>query len=193
MHVDLIKELRNKTGAGVMDCRRALLESKGDFDKAVCILKEKGMEIAQKKSSRDVKEGLIESYIHLGGKLGVLLEVNCETDFVARNENFKKLCKDIAMQIAAANPLYINSEDIPAEILEKEKNTFTDSLRSKSKENIEKNWETHLTKFKKASCLMEQSFIRDEKITIKDYVNSIIAQFGENIRIKRFMRYQLGG
>ncbi len=193
MHVDLIKELRNKTGAGVMDCRRALLESKGDFDKAACILKEKGIEIAQKKSARDVKEGLVESYIHLGGKLGVLLEVNCETDFVARNENFKKLCKDIAMQIAAANPLYINFEDIPEEILEKEKSILTDSLKSKSKEDIKKSWETHLNKFRQASCLMEQSFIRDEKITIKDYVNSIIAQFGENIRIKRFMRYQLGG
>lgn len=193
MQVDLIKELRDKTGAGVMDCRRALLESKGDFDKAVCILKEKGIEIAQKKSSREVREGLVESYIHLGGKLGVLLEVNCETDFVARNENFKKLCKDIAMQIAAANPLYINSEDVPVEILEKERTILTDSLKSKRKEDIEKNWETHLAKFKQASCLMEQAFIRDEKITIKDYINSVIAQFGENIRIKRFIRYQLGG
>ncbi len=192
MQVDLIKELREKTGAGVMDCRRAVRDAKGDFDKAVQVIKEKGLEMALKKSTRIAKEGLIEAYVHLGGKIGVLLEINCETDFVARNELFKKLCRDVAMQIAAVNPLYVGAEDVPKEILENEKKELSITLKGKSQQEINKAWDTHLVQFNKTKCLLEQPFIRDEKLTIRDYLNSVISQFGENIKIRRFIRYQLG-
>ncbi len=190
--VDMIKELREKTGAGVMECRRALIESKGDFSKAVQIIKEKGLEIALKKSSRQVRDGQVEAYVHLGGKLGVLVEINCETDFVARNELFKKLCRDIAMQIAAANPAYIKADDVPEEVIDKERESLKEGLKGKCGQDFDKAWESHFARFKQSSCLLEQLFIRDEKVTVGDYVNSIIAQFGENIQIRRFVRYQLG-
>jgi len=189
--IELIKELREKTGAGVMECRKALLEAKGDLQKAMQIIKEKGMEIALKKAERVVKEGRIEAYVHLGEKLGVLVEINCETDFVARNDLFKKLCRDIAMQIAATNPTYIKSEDIPEKVLEEEKKKFKENF-SGDKNEFSKKWEEYLNKFKKEKCLLEQPFIKDEKITVKEYIHSVIAQFGENIQIRRFTRYQLG-
>lgn len=189
--VELIKQLREKTGAGVMECRRALMEAKGDFNKAVQIIKERGVEIALKKADRQVKEGKIEAYVHLGEKLGVLVEVNCETDFVARNELFKKLCRDIAMQIAATNPIYIKPEDISPEVLKEERRNFEENFSGDKKE-ISKRWEEHLEKFKKEKCLLEQPFIKDEKISIREYINSVIAQFGENIQVRRFIRYQLG-
>ncbi|MCM8783958.1 MAG: elongation factor Ts [Candidatus Omnitrophica bacterium] len=189
--IDLIKELREKTGAGVMDCRRALIESKGDFNKAVQIIKERGIEIALKKSERQVKEGRVEAYVHLGDKLGVIVEINCETDFVARNELFKKMCRDVAMQIAAANPSYIKAEDIPQDVLKEEKKNFELGFSGDKKE-LSKQWEEYLSKFLKEKCLLEQPFIKDEKITVREYINSMIAQFGENIQVRRFTRYQLG-
>ncbi|MGE4357010.1 MAG: translation elongation factor Ts [Candidatus Omnitrophota bacterium] len=189
--IDLIKELREKTGAGVMECRKALLESKGDLNKAMQIIKERGMEVALKKSDREVKEGRIEAYVHLGDKLGVIVEINCETDFVARNDLFKKMCRDIAMQIAASNPSYIKPEDIPEEILKEEKKNFEANFSGDKKE-LSKQWEEHLKHFLKEKCLLEQPFIKDEKITVKEYINSVIAKFGENIQIRRFTRYQLG-
>jgi elongation factor Ts len=192
MQIDLIKELRDKTGAGVMECRKALVQANGDLNKAAQILREKGVEGALKKANREVKEGLIESYVHLGGKIGVMVEVNCETDFVARNELFKKLCRDIAMQIAAASPTYIRAEDVPKEIVEKEKEAFKETLKNKSQIDVDKFWEERLNQFNRTHCLLEQPFIRDEKQTIKDYLNSVIAQFGENIQVRRFVRYQLG-
>ncbi|MCM8778496.1 MAG: elongation factor Ts [Candidatus Omnitrophica bacterium] len=188
--MELIKQLREKTGAGVLECRRALMESKGDINKAIQIIKEKGMEIALQKAERVAKEGRIEAYIHFGEKLGVLVEINCETDFVARNELFKKLCRDIAMQIAATDPVYIKPEDIPEEILDEEKKKFKDNF-SGSNDDFSKEWEDYLNRFKKEKCLLEQPFIRDERITVREYINSVIAQFGENIQVRRFTRYQL--
>lgn len=190
--INLVKQLHEKTRAGVMECRRALVDSKGDFNKAVQILREKGVEIAAKKSLREAKEGIIEAYVHLGAKIGVLVEVNCETDFVARNEVFRKLCRDLAMQIAATNPTYIRVEDVPKDIWEKEKQVFKETLSDESIHNFEEAWKTHVSQFKRIHCLLEQAFIRDEKLTVKDYLNSVIAQFRENIRIRRFVRYQLG-
>ncbi|MCM8765792.1 MAG: elongation factor Ts [Candidatus Omnitrophica bacterium] len=189
--IELIKELREKTGAGVMECRRALIESKGDINRAMQIIKERGMEIALKKSAREVKEGRIEAYTHLGERLGVLVEINCETDFVARNDLFKRLCRDIAMQIAASNPIYIRPEDIPEEILAEEKKRFKDSF-GEGRSDFSKAWEDYLNRFKKEKCLLEQPFIKDEKISVREYINSVIAQFGENIQVRRFTRYQLG-
>ncbi len=169
--VDTIKELRNLTSCSVFDCKKALEEAKGDLEKAKKILQKKGLEIAQKKSQRKTSQGRIEAYVHLGDKLGVLLEVNCESDFVARNEDFKRFTKDLAMQIAAANPTYLSKDDVPKEALDKEadKDIFT-----------------------KTHCLMEQAFIKDPNFTIKDYLNSMIAKIGENIVISRFTRYKVG-
>lgn len=165
--LDLIKQLRELTKAGVMDCKRALQQAKGDLNEALGILRKKGVQIAAKKAERVAQQGIIESYIHTGGRIGVLVEVNCETDFVARNEEFKKFVKDIAMQIAACNPVYIKKEDVPKEVLDKEV-----SLNQ--------------------ICLLEQPFIKDENQTINDYLVATIAKVGENIVISRFTRYQLG-
>ncbi|MCM8797260.1 MAG: translation elongation factor Ts [Candidatus Omnitrophica bacterium] len=169
--VELIKELRNMTSASVAHCKKALEEAGGDLQKAVQLLRKQGLEIAAKKQDRIAKEGRIETYVHMGNKIGVLLEVNCESDFVARNEEFSRFTKDLAMQIAASCPLYIKREDVPAEVLEHEI----------SKEEFYKN-----------HCLLEQPFIKDPAITIKDYLGSIIAKLGENIVIRRFIRYKLG-
>lgn len=168
---DLIKHLREITSCGVIDCKKALEESKGDIEKAKKILQKRGLEIAQKKADRAAKQGRIEAYVHHGDKLGVLLEVNCESDFVARNEDFKRFTKDVALQIAASNPMYINKEDVPKDALDKA---------------------TDKESFLKCFCLMEQPFIKDMNITIRDYLNSVIAKIGENIIIRRFTRYQAG-
>lgn len=187
-----IVKLREKTGAGMMDCKHALTESGGDVEKAIDILRKKGIAIATKKSARSAKEGAVGSYIHMAGKIGVLVEINCETDFVAKTDDFKHFVKDVAMQIAASRPLYIKREDVPADIVEKEKNIMASTLNDKPKQVAEKIVEGKLDKFFKEFCLLDQPFIKDDKISIKDYLTSVIAKTGENIVIKRFSRFQLG-
>ncbi|NQT95696.1 MAG: translation elongation factor Ts [Candidatus Omnitrophica bacterium] len=190
--LDKVKKLREKTNAGMMDCKTALSEAKGNIDKAVEILRKKGVSLATKKSSRAAKEGIVASYIHMNGKIGVLVEVNCETDFVARNEEFKVFVKDLTMQIAAADPTYTNKEDVPEEALKKEKDIIKEQSKDKPKAALEKIIEGKLNSFYQESCLMEQPFIKDPKVFIKDLLTSVIAKTGENIVVKRFTRYQLG-
>lgn len=190
--MDKVKLLREKTNAGFMDCKSALTEADGDMEKAVDILRKKGLVIASKKSSRAAKDGCVESYIHMGGKIGVLVEINSETDFVARNEQFRQFVKDIAMQIAASNPRYLRRENVPQEIIEREKEIFKAQAGNKPAHVLEKMLEGKLNKFFQENCLLEQLFIKDDKITIKDYLTSVIARIGENIVIRRFTRYQLG-
>jgi elongation factor Ts len=191
---EMVKELREKTGAGMMECKKALEASNGDMEKAILYLRERGMAAAQKKASRVAKEGLITSYIHAGGKIGVLVEINCETDFVARNDEFKELAKDIAMQIAAAKPLYVKKEDVPQEVIEKEKEIYLAQAKASGKP--EKVWdkivEGKLESFFQEVCLYEQPFIKDSKLRIKDLIAEAVGKIGENIQVKRFVRYQLG-
>jgi elongation factor Ts len=187
-----IKLLREKTNAGFMDCKNVLMETGGDMEKAIAELRKKGLAIAAKRSGRSAKEGLVESYIHLGGKIGVLVEVNCETDFVAKNEQFKEFVKDIAMQIAAASPLYLVPEEVPPAMIEREKEIFTSQAGDKPANVIEKMLAGKLNKFFQEVCLLEQPYVKDDKITIKDYLNAVIAKIGENIVIRRFVRFQLG-
>lgn len=189
-----VKELREKTGAGMMECKKALSACNGDMEKAIVYLREKGISVAQKKSTRTANEGLITSYIHAGGKIGVLVEINCETDFVARNEEFKEFSKDIAMQIAAVKPLYVKREDIPSEVIEKEKEIYTTQAKATGKPDkvIEKIVEGKLEKFYEEVCLLDQPFIKDSNIKIKDLLTQLIAKIGENIQIKRFVRFQIG-
>ncbi|MCP4649114.1 MAG: translation elongation factor Ts [PVC group bacterium] len=189
---ELVKQLRDKTNAGFMDCKKALAETKGDLDKAVDILRKRGVAVAAKKSSRTAKDGLVQSYIHMGGKIGVLVEINCETDFVARNESFQQFVKDVAMHVAAANPQYLKPEDVPAEIIEKEKEIMAGQAPDKPAHILEKMLVGKLNKFYAEVCLLEQPFVKDDKMKIKDYLNSVIANIGENILIRRFTRYQLG-
>lgn len=190
----LVKELREKTGAGMLDCKKALEEANGDLDKASEILREKGLAAAAKKAGRIATEGLVESYIHAGGRIGVLVEVNCETDFVAKTDQFKEFVKDIAMQIAASNPQYLRREDVPAEALEKEKEILrTQALNEGKPEKIvDKIVEGRLGKFYEENCLMEQPFIKDPDKTISQLLNEKIATIGENINIRRFARFELG-
>lgn len=191
---ELVKELREKSNAGMMDCKKALVESKGDIKKAEEILKEKGLAQASKKAFRATKEGIIDSYIHLGSRVGVLVEVNCETDFVARNEMFKNLVHDILLHIAAAAPLYVSKEDVPGEVLDKEKELYRKQALNEGKpENIlDKIAEGKLKKYYEENCLLEQPFVKDNDIKIGDLVKQNIAKIGENIVIKRFERYVLG-
>ena len=190
----LVKELRGKTGAGILDCQKALQENNSDIEKAIDFLRQKGLAAAQKKAGRETKEGLISSYIHAGSKIGVLLEVNCETDFVARNEEFQAFVKDIAMQIAASQPAFVKREDIPSDLIEREKNVYLGQVKESGKP--EAAWEKivngKLEKFYQEQCLLEQGFIKDPKVTIQDMVSQKIAKLGENISISRFTRYQLG-
>jgi len=190
----LVKQLREKTNLGIMDCKAALEEAKGELEEAIRILQKRGMTMAEKKLGRATTEGLIASYIHTDGKIGVLVEVNCETDFVARNEEFKALVKDIAMQIAAVSPQWVRPEEIPPEVVEQERECYRAAWdqSGKPKEVVERIVEGKLKKFYEETCLYEQSFIRDENITIKELLSSKIAQFGENIVVKRFVRYALG-
>jgi elongation factor Ts len=192
---DLVKELRVKTGAGIMDCKEALKVSNGNFDKAVDFLREKGLSAATKKSSRATKDGLITSYIHMGGKVGVMIEVNCETDFVAKTENFKNLTRDLAMHVAAMNPLYVKPEDVPEATLQREKDIYRKQVIAEGKpEKIaDKIVEGKLKKFYEEVCLIKQKFIRDTNMTVEDLIKASIAATGENILVKRFVRYQLGG
>jgi elongation factor Ts len=191
---DMVKNLRDKTGAGFMDCKAALQESSGDYDKAIEILRIKGVAKAARKAERLAKDGLIYSYIHPGSKIGVLVEVNCETDFVARTDDFKNFVKDIAMHIAAANPRYLNVEAVPAEVLGNEKRIFEEQAKESGKpaKAIEKMIEGRIKKFYQESCLMEQPFIKDEAKSVSDLLKDSIAKIGENISIRRFARYQVG-
>jgi len=189
-----VKELRDQTGAGFMDCKKALTESNGDLETAVEYLRKKGLSAAANKSGRIASEGLVSSYIHAGGKIGVLLEVNCETDFVARNPDFQELSKDISMHIAAARPLYLNREDLPQDILERERRINREQALESGKPEkvVDKIVEGRLEKFFGDVCLMEQAFVKDTDITIADLIAQSIAKIGENIQIRRFTRYELG-
>ncbi len=188
----MVKELREKTGAGMMECKKALESSGGDFNKAIEILRQKGLATAQKKASREAREGIITSYIHMD-KIGVMLELNCETDFVARNEEFRQLAKDIAMQIAAANPQYIQREDIPQDVIEKEKEIYKSQIKgNKPPQVIEKILEGKLEKFFEEVCLLDQPFIKEPEKKIKDLITEKVAKFGENIMVRRFVRFQVG-
>lgn len=190
----MVKELREKTGAGMMDCKKALSEVEGDIEKAIEVLRKKGLATARKRAGRALDEGIIQSYIHLNGKLGVLVEVNCETDFVAKNEDFKDFTKNIAMHIAATNPLGISPEDIPQEIIEKEKEIYrAQALDMGKPENVaDKIVEGKLNKFYEENCLLNQPYVRDTDMSVADLLNEMIAKIGENISIKRFVRYQIG-
>lgn len=190
---EMVKELREKTGAGMMECKKALEESNGDFEKAVTVLRQKGLASASKKAGRTASEGIISSYIHMD-RIGVLVEVNCETDFVARTEDFRSLVKDIAMHIAAANPVYISREQVPEEVVEKEKEIYRAQISGKPAQVIEKIIEGKLEKFYNDTCLLDQVFIKDpeQKLKVRDLITEKIAKLGENIVVRRFARFQLG-
>lgn len=189
----LIKELREKTGAGMMDCKKVLVETDGDIDKAIDLLREKGLASAEKKASRIASEGLVASYIH-SGRIGVLVEVNSETDFVAKTDEFKEFVKDIAMQVAASNPEYLCEEDVPQEAIDKEKEVLIQQAINEGKpQNIaEKMVEGRMHKFYERVCLLDQPFIKDPSLTVNDLLKNKIAKIGENIKIRRFVRYEVG-
>ena len=191
-NLDLVKKLREKTGAGYSHCKDALKEAGSDIDKAVEILRKKGISVAMKKIGRAAKQGLVGSYIHMGGKIGVLVEVNCETDFVAKTEDFKNFVKEVAMQIAAANPRYVRAEDVPAAVIDKEKEILREGITGKPKEVADKIVEGKLQKFYQEVCLMEQPSIRDPNTKIKDLLTNTILKIGENILVRRFARLQVG-
>ena len=192
--MDLIKELREKTGAGVSHCKEALVETGGDIEKAIEYLRKKGLASAEKKMGREAKEGIVHSYIHLGGKIGVMIELNCETDFVARTDDFKKLANELCLQIAFDAPEYISREDVPQEIIEKEKEIIREQLKEMNKPPhiIEKIIEGKLNDFYAKHCLLELPYIRDEKIKVQDLIKEYISKLGENIVVKRFVRFQIG-
>jgi elongation factor Ts len=207
LDTDSVKRLREISGAGIMDCKDALSQAGGDIEKATAILRKKGIEMATKKASREAKEGRVEAYIHHGGKIGVLVEVNCETDFVARNDDFRNFMKDVAMQIAALGPRYISREEVPVEVLEAERQIAKEQMnpapksetkilrcgvKGKPQQAVEKAIPGKLEKFYQQVCLLEQPFIKDEKVFIKDLLASLIGKIGENISIKRFVRFQVG-
>lgn len=189
-----VKELRESTGAGIMDCKQALQEAGGDVEKAVRILREKGLAGAQKKAGRSAADGIIDAYIHLNNRIGVLVEVNCETDFVARNDTFRAMVHDIAMHIAAARPLYVSPEDIPAEVLEQEKeiNRNRALKEGKPEKVVDKIVEGRLKKYYEEVCLLDQPFVKDPEITVGELVKRTIAAVGENIVVRRFARFQVG-
>jgi elongation factor Ts len=190
----LVKELREKTGAGMMDCKEALVASGGDMAQAVDFLRKKGLATAQKRAGRATSEGTLAAYIHMGGKLGVMVEVNSETDFVAKNDQFQEFAKNIAMHIAASNPLGIRSEDVPPEVVAKEREIYTAQAKETGKPEkvIEKIVEGKLKKFFEDNCLLQQRYVRNPDITVGDLLNELIAKIGENISIRRFVRFQVG-
>jgi elongation factor Ts len=191
---DKVKELRQRTGIGVMECKEALAECEGDIERAIAALRKKGAARAQAKMDREASQGLVHAYIHAEGRIGVLVEVNCESDFVARNDEFKELAKNVAMQIAAANPRFVSSADIPAAELEQEKEIIRAQLKDTKKppQIIEKIVEGKLKKYYEEVCLLDQPFIRDDKQTVQQVIASAIAKFGENIKVRRFARFELG-
>ena len=190
----MVKQLREKTSAGMMDCKKALAENDGDIEKAVDFLRKKGLATAAKRAGREMSEGIVQSYIHMGGKLGVLVEVNCETDFVAKNQDFMDFAKNIAMHIAAASPLALNPENITENVISREKDIYRAQALElgKPEKMIDKIVEGKLNKFYKESCLMNQQYVRDPNLTIADLTNEMIAKIGENITIKRFERFKIG-
>ncbi|MDE2484309.1 MAG: translation elongation factor Ts [candidate division NC10 bacterium] len=190
----LVRELREKTGVGFMECKTALAEAAGDLERATTLLREKGLASASKKMGRTASDGLVVSYIHGGGKIGVLLELNCETDFVARTEEFGSLAKDLAMQVAAANPQYVRREEVPADILEKERGILLAQVKSSGKPEkvIEQIVQGRLAKFFSEVCLQDQPFIKAPEVKVEDRIKEVIAKVGENVVIRRFCRYQLG-
>lgn len=191
---EMVKELRERTGAGMMDCKKALNECNGNMDKAIDFLREKGLAAAAKKAGRVAAEGIVESYIHGGGRIGVLLELNCETDFVAKTEGFKSLAKDIAMQIAAANPAYVSRSEVPASIIEHEREILRVQALNEGKPAhiVEKMIDGRVEKYYKEVCLLEQPFIKDPDKTVTQLITESISKIGENIAVRRFTRYQLG-
>ena len=190
----MVKELREKSGAGIMDCKAALAECDGDMEKAIDFLRKKGIATAAKRAGRATSEGTVQSYIHMGGKIGVLVEVNCETDFVAKTDDFCEFARNIAMHIAATNPVGITPEDVPAEVVEREREIYRAQVieMGKPEQMVEKIAEGKLNKFFKESCLMNQQYVKDPDKTIADYLNEVIAKTGEKITIKRFARFQIG-
>jgi elongation factor Ts len=191
----LVKELRDKTGAGMMDCKNALSETGGDIEKAIDYLRQKGLSDAAKRMGRIASEGVIGSYIHPGGKIGVLVEVNCESDFVARTEEFQTLVKDLSMHVAASNPLYLRREDVPEDVLTREKNIYEAQAREEGKPEriIERIVAGKVEKFFQDICLLEQPFVKDPDLSVNQLVSGVVAKLGENIMVRRFQRYQLGG
>jgi len=189
-----VKELRERTGAGFSDCRGALVEAAGDIDQAISVLRKRGQAAAQRKAQRQATEGLIGSYIHAGGKIGVIIEVNCESDFVARTEEFQRLCHDLAMHVAALDPRFVRREEVTPEILDREREIYREQARASGKPDavIEKIVAGKMEKFYEESCLYEQHFIKDESITIKELINQMIAKLGENISVRRFVRLKVG-
>jgi elongation factor Ts len=192
--IELVKDLRQRTGAGVIDCKTALQEAKGNVEAAIDYLRRKGLATAAKKAGRIATDGLVSSYIHAGGKMGVLVEINCETDFVAKTEDFQTFVKNIAMHIAAANPQYIRREEIPTDVVEKEKEIYrTQALESgKPAKVIDKIVEGKMERFYSEVCLLEQTYVKDSDLTVREVLDAMIAKVGENIAIRRFTRYQLG-
>ncbi len=193
INADLVKKLREATGIGIMDCKAALIEADGDLEKATNVLRKKGLASAKKRTGRQALEGIIASYIHHGDKIGVLVEINCETDFVARTDEFKDMARNIAMHIAAANPSYISKEDVSRDVIEKEREIYSEQSKGKPEHAIEKIVNGKLEKFFSQFCLLQQTFIKDSKMSISEYVTSKVAKLGENIKVRRFTRYQLGG
>ncbi|MCS7179954.1 MAG: translation elongation factor Ts [bacterium] len=187
-----IKELREKTGLSVMECKKALEETNGDIEKAIAILKKRGLEISEKKKSKEVREGLIGAYVHTNGKIGVLIEVNCETDFVARNVEFEELVKNLCLQITAMNPKWIDIDEIPEEVIKKKIEEIKEEFKDKPQSVVDKIIEGKLQDFYKENVLLKQQFIKDEEITIEEYIKSKIAKLGENIKIKKFVRFEIG-
>jgi elongation factor Ts len=192
--IELVKDLRQRTGAGVIDCKTALQEARGDVDTAIEYLRQKGLASAAKKAGRIATDGLVSSYIHAGGKMGVLVEINCETDFVAKTEDFQTFVKNIAMHIAAANPQYIRREEIPADVLEREKRIYRSQALDSGKPEkvIDKITQGKMERFYSEVCLLEQTYVKDSDLTIKELLDTIISKVGENINIRRFARFQLG-
>jgi elongation factor Ts len=190
----MVKELREKSGAGIMDCKQALAENDGDMDKAVDFLRKKGLATAAKRAGRATSEGTVQSYIHMGGKIGVMVEVNCETDFVAKTDDFIEFARNLAMHIAATSPVGITAEDVPGDVIERERSIYRDQAveMGKPEKMIDKIVDGKLNKFFKESCLMDQPFVRDPDKTITDYLNEVIAKTGEKVTIKRFARFQVG-
>ena len=189
---ELVKELREKTNAGMMDCKNALSEAKGDLQKAEEILRKKGIASASKKATRKAKEGIIASYIHLAGKVGVLVEVNCETDFVAKNESFREFVKDITLHIAAAHPIYVSRQQVPESLILAEREIYAAQVTGKSPHIVDKIVDGKMDKFFSSICLLEQAFVKNPEITIQELLNSKISELGENIVIRRFTRYMVG-
>ena len=189
---ELVKKLRDATNAGMMDCKKALVEAKGDFEAAISVLRKRGAASASKKAGREAKEGVVGSYIHAGDKVGVLIEINCETDFVARTDSFRGLVKDLTLQVAAAAPRFVQREEVPEAEIAKEKDVASEQIKGKPANVVEKIVAGKLDKFYATTCLIEQTFIKDPNVTIRDLINAKIAELGENIVVRRFSRFQLG-